>query len=101
MKIIAIADTHMTKWEPPEKLLWLIEKADLIVHAGDFVSYEVYRELTRYNLVAVKGNSDDERIKAELEEVQKFSIGGLRFGLTHKGNFLDDFSDLVYKANGA
>ncbi len=98
MRIVAIADTHMSSWNPPEKLLWLIEEADLVIHAGDFVSYEVYKKLSDYNLIAVRGNSDDEKIKSELQEVQKFRIGGLSFGLIHKGNFINEFHDLIYKA---
>ncbi|MEM4155590.1 MAG: metallophosphoesterase family protein [Archaeoglobaceae archaeon] len=40
MRIIAVADTHLQEWQVPKKLIELMESADLIVHAGDFVSQE-------------------------------------------------------------
>lgn len=98
MKIIAVADTHLNQWKLPEKLLKLIRNADMLIHAGDFVSYDVYKRFSEFNLVAVRGNSDDDRIKSELKEVQRFSVGKFKFGLIHKGNYINEFHDLVYRA---
>ncbi|MEM4524514.1 MAG: YfcE family phosphodiesterase, partial [Archaeoglobaceae archaeon] len=79
MKIIAVADTHLNQWKLPEKLLKLIRNADMLIHAGDFVSYDVYKRFSEFNLVAVRGNSDDDRIRSELKEVQRFSVGKFKF----------------------
>lgn len=98
MKIIAVADTHLEKWDLPKKLEELLKSADLVVHAGDFTSYEVYKKFAEFNLVAVSGNSDDEMIRSELEEVVKFEVEKFRFGVVHAGNYLNDFHDLLYKA---
>ncbi|HDD36704.1 MAG: metallophosphoesterase [Archaeoglobaceae archaeon] len=97
-KIIVVSDTHLSEWCLPEKLLDLMENADLIVHAGDFDSYKVYKKFRSYELKAVSGNMDDDKIKEELPKVETFKIEGVKFGLVHKGNYLNDFSDLGYKA---
>ena len=98
-KIVAISDTHMEKWIPPPRLEEVMRGADLIVHCGDFHSFEVYEHLkSEYELKAVFGNSDDKRIKSELSEVELFEIEGIRFGLIHQGNYLNYFDDLGYKA---
>jgi len=97
-RIVAISDTHMEKWVTLPKLEELMEGADLIVHCGDFDSYEVYEHLKAYELRAVRGNSDDRRIKSELPEVESFKVESIRFGLIHRGNYLNSFDDLGYKA---
>jgi hypothetical protein len=97
-RIIAIADTHLENWKLPEKLKELLESADVVIHAGDFDRYKIYKRFTSFDLIAVKGNSDDERIKEELPESQVFEVEGVRFGVVHQGNYLNDFYDLGYKA---
>jgi len=98
-RILAISDTHMERWTPIPKLEELMERADLIVHCGDFHAHEVYEHLkSRYDLKAVRGNSDDERIKSELPEVTTFEVESVRFGLIHRGNLLNNFDDLGYEA---
>ena len=98
-RIVAISDTHMDEWLRFPRLEELMEKADLIVHCGDFHSYGVYRYLnSEFELKAVFGNSDDDKIKAELPEVESFKLDGIRFGLIHQGNYLNRFDDLGYKA---
>lgn len=98
MKIIALADTHLEEWRIPKKLEKMLNSADIVVHAGDFVSYRVYRKFADFNLVAVYGNSDDEKVKTELEEVKTFTAERVRFGVVHSGNYINDFQDLIYKA---
>lgn len=97
-RLIALADTHLRSWNLPEKLLELMDDADFVVHAGDFVSYSVYKKFSEYKLYAVYGNDDDKRIKEETERELVFEVEGVRFGLVHKGNYLNQFHDLGYKA---
>jgi|Deesub1362A_J573_1020465.scaffolds.fasta_scaffold01124_10 hypothetical protein len=97
-RIIAVSDTHMEVWEPSEKLKELIESCDIVTHCGDFSSYEVYRELRNYDLYAVRGNTDDDRIISELPDIEKFRVEGVKFGLVHQGNYLNSFDDLGYMA---
>ncbi|MEM1576802.1 MAG: YfcE family phosphodiesterase [Archaeoglobaceae archaeon] len=98
MRLIATSDTHLQEPRIPEKLLDLIESADLVVHAGDFESYEVYKKFSDYNLVAVRGDNDDSRIMEELPEVAEFRVGKLRIGVVHRGNYINNFDDLFYRA---
>lgn len=98
MRLIATSDTHLLEPDIPEKLLSLIESADLVIHAGDFESYEVYKKFSDFNLVAVKGDSDDSKLSEELPEVAEFKAGKLRIGVVHKGNYINELDDLLYKA---
>ena len=49
MKIIAISDTHIKEGsilaQIPAGLVRLIKDADIVIHAGDFVTKEAYEEL--------------------------------------------------------
>lgn len=96
--MIATSDTHLRKPEIPKKMLDLLESADLVVHAGDFDSYEVYEKFSEFKLVAVRGDSDDPEIIESLPEIAEFKLGHYRFGVVHKGNYLNNFDDLLYKA---
>ncbi len=97
-RIVAVADTHLKTWKIPEKLAKLMDDADAIIHAGDFDRYAVYRKFADYELVAVAGNEDDDRIKEELPEVATLKVDGVKIGVTHRGNYLNHFHDLGYRA---
>jgi len=98
-KIIAVADTHIMSWDLPKKLVELMEEADIVIHAGDFVSHSVYKKFSRcYELRAVFGNDDDDGIKEELTEELVFEVEGIKFGIVHQGNYINQFHDLGYKA---
>lgn len=99
MRIVAIADTHLNTWKIPEKLKELLEDADLVVHAGDFDKYEIYKKFnSNFELIAVQGNSDEDKIKRILPKVQTFKVENVKFGVVHKGNYLNQFHDLGYRA---
>ncbi len=89
MKIIAISDTHIKFGSItdhlPGDLVERLEKADLILHAGDFVSKEAYDELCALNrLEAVHGNMDDPELKNMLPERKVIEIEGIKIGLIHQ-----------------
>ncbi len=98
MRLIATSDTHIRNPEIPEKLLFLMESADLVVHAGDFDSYEAYKKFSEFELVAVRGDSDDSELVESLPETAEFDAGNLRIGVVHKGNYINNFDDLIYRA---
>lgn len=98
-RILAVSDTHMNNWLPSEKLRKLMDKADIVTHCGDFSTYEVYREISEnYNLYAVRGNVDDDRVSQILPEREVFEVEEIKFGLVHQGNYLNSFDDLGYLA---
>ncbi len=87
MKILVISDTHIPNRakELPKKVLDEIKSVDMVVHAGDFTSFNFYLELRALSpsLKAVRGNMDDEDIYDTLPEKLTFEVEGLKFGLTH------------------
>lgn len=85
-KIIALSDTHLER-DLPEKLVELAEGADIILHAGDFVSKEVYDFLASLGRVeAVCGNSDSPELKMLLPERKVIEVDGVRIGLVHRAS---------------
>ncbi len=97
-RIVVTADTHLESWDIPEKLAELMDNADMVIHAVDFDRYVIYRRFADYELVAVAGNEDDERIKEELPKVTTLKVEGIKVGVVHRGNYLNQFHDLGYKA---
>lgn len=84
-RIIALSDTHLLDGDMlSEAVVALASKADIILHAGDFVSVEAYSALKDLGkLVAVRGNSDSAQLKRLLPEREVISVDGVRIGLVH------------------
>ena len=62
---------------------WL-RRADLILHAGDFVGASVLEELRAFAPVeAVRGNMDEPALQAVLPERLVVSVEDVRIGLVH------------------
>jgi putative phosphoesterase len=62
-----------------------LEAADLILHAGDFVSSDFYRELRRLGpLEAVHGNMDDDELMRTLPPRRVVEVEEVRIGLVHE-----------------
>lgn len=99
MRLLAISDTHVRKFEElPEKVIELFSECDAVVHAGDFTSAELYESLSTKEMYAVHGNADDYELRKRLPGELKFELEGVKFGLVHQGNYLNQFHDLGYKA---
>ena len=67
-RIIALSDTHLMNGDHlPVAVVTLAREADIILHAGDFVSLQAYSDLKSLGrLVAVRGNSDSPQLKSLL-----------------------------------
>ena len=81
---VVIADTHMPRRARalPENLLASLERADLILHAGDLMGEDLLRELSAYAPVrAVRGNLDPPNL--DLPETLEFEFGGARVAMIH------------------
>ena len=79
-----IADTHIPRRARtlPEGLLPHLERADLILHAGDLMDPALLDQLAACAPVrAVRGNLDPP--EAELPEVLQFEFGGVRIAMIH------------------
>jgi putative phosphoesterase len=99
MRIAVLSDTHL-RARMPRELLDLIRDADIVVHAGDFITREIYDsfEANSKRLVAVYGNSDSDELKAMLPESEVFEADGIRFGVVHKGRGGTDTTNMRYLA---
>jgi putative phosphoesterase len=88
MRLLLIADTHVprrAKDLPPE--VWdEVDRADVVVHAGDWVSVELLDALTgrAARLVAVYGNNDGPRLRARLPDVARADLDGVRLAVVHE-----------------
>jgi len=83
-KIIALSDTHLEDEELPPAVITLARRADIILHAGDFVSAKCYAALAELGgLEAVRGNSDSFELKRLLPERLVIEVDGIRIGLVH------------------
>lgn len=61
-----------------------LERAELILHAGDVVAASVLRELGNHAPVeAVFGNMDEPALRETLPERRVVEVGGARIGLVH------------------
>ena len=86
MKIIVISDTHLYDNQIPNNILDIIADCDIIVHAGDFTSLECHKIFASTGkLKAVRGNSDDAKLKNLLPERIKFEVDGVKIGVVHEG----------------
>lgn len=81
--IAVISDSHIPSRaeEIPEKFLEKVEKAEITVHCGDFVTEELHDciEAKAEKFVAVKGNCE----RFELPSSETFSYEGHNFGAYH------------------
>jgi hypothetical protein len=88
MKIIAISDTHIKGsifGTLQDDLLSLLREADIIIHAGDFVSERAYEELRSISrLEAVHGNMDDFTLIQKLPQRKVIDADGVRIGIVHE-----------------
>lgn len=81
-----ISDTHMPKRAKtlPEFLVGFLKKADLIIHAGDWQSTAVYKQLLEFAPVAgVIGNVDEDDLVTIFPFKKIIEINGVRTGITH------------------
>lgn len=81
--IAVISDSHIPSRaaEIPEEFLEKCDKADVVVHCGDFETEEVYERLHKRfeSFVSVRGNTD----RVELPKYEEFETNDIRFGVNH------------------
>ncbi len=87
MRVAIVSDTHLPRGRRALPLACVdrLRAADLIVHAGDFVTLPVLRELEALGppVHAVFGNVDDEAVRAVLPETRIVLAGGARIAVVH------------------
>jgi uncharacterized protein len=86
MKIIVLSDTHLPKRNRglPPRLLEELQDVDLIIHAGDWQTIDVYHQLQTYGKVeGVYGNVDNDDVTGLLSSKKIVEAGRFRIGITH------------------
>jgi putative phosphoesterase len=86
--LVLVADTHLPKRarDLPADLWRAIERADVVVHAGDWVdepTLDAFEARARH-LVACYGNNDGQGLRRRLPEVGRAEIGGVRLAVVHE-----------------
>ncbi len=88
MRLLLIADTHIPKRarDLPAPVWEEVERADAVVHAGDWVDLALFDELAARSrrLIACWGNNDGPDLRARLPEQADVMLDGLRFTVTHE-----------------
>lgn len=84
-RILLVGDTHAFTWEEVHpRIREAVAEADIAVHAGDIVRFEVvdgFRAAAKRAIV-VHGNSDPVELR-QLPYRERFEVDGLRIGVTH------------------
>ena len=87
MLIAVISDTHLPRGARrlPDACVGRIAAADLLLHAGDFVTVEVLRELEAIGppVVGVHGNVDSAGLRRLLPAERVLDADGARVALVH------------------
>jgi len=86
-EILVFGDTHAQTFKKiPKILIKAINKADWVIHVGDFTSEKVLNriiELKRSHFYGVCGNSDPIMIWNKLPSKNVISINNIKIGITH------------------
>lgn len=88
VRLLLISDTHipLRARAMPAQVWAEVERADVVLHAGDWVEESVLDELQARSrrLVGVWGNNDGAALRARLPETARVEIGGVRIAMTHE-----------------
>lgn len=88
VRVLLLADTHVPvrAKDLPEPVWRLVDEADLVVHAGDWVDVGLLDALEARSraLLACWGNNDGAALRERLPEVGYREVGGLRVGVVHE-----------------
>jgi uncharacterized protein len=88
VQLLIVSDTHVPSRAKtlPDEVWDAVDAADVVVHAGDWTSAELHRELAdrASQLVGVYGNNDGPELRDVLPEVALVTLAGVRFAVVHE-----------------
>jgi uncharacterized protein len=88
VRLLLLADTHVPRRarDLPAQVWDEVTRADVVFHAGDWVSAELLDTLTARSarLVACWGNNDGPDLRSRLPERADVVLGGLHFTVVHE-----------------
>jgi uncharacterized protein len=88
MRLVLMSDTHLPVRAKrlPDAVWAAVESADVVIHAGDWVSVELLDELEvrSARLIGCWGNNDGPELRARLPEVARVTLDGLAVAVVHE-----------------
>ena len=88
LQLLLVSDTHVPSRarELPAQVWAAVERADVVLHAGDWVTVELLDEFERRSrrLVGVYGNNDGPELRRRLPETVNVTLEGVRFAMVHE-----------------
>jgi putative phosphoesterase len=92
-KILLLSDTHSYM---DESILSHVKNCDEVWHAGDIGSLKVTDSIKQLKpLKAVCGNIDDDVIRTEFPEHQRFNCEGVDIWMTHIGGYPPKYNQRI------
>ena len=86
-RLLLISDTHIPgrARSLPTPVRTAADRADLVIHAGDWVAASVLHDLQQHaDVLGVYGNNDGADLRSLLPEVARRDIEGVRFAVIHE-----------------
>jgi putative phosphoesterase len=88
LRLVLVADTHVPKRARalPEQVWAAVGVADVVFHAGDWVSPDLLDEFEQRStrLIGVYGNNDGDELRRRLPEKVSVTLDGVRFSMIHE-----------------
>ncbi len=87
MRLLLLADTHVPRRakDLPATVWQEVDRADLVVHAGDWVTIDLLDRLeARADVLGCWGNNDGPDLRARLPEVGTRTVEGVRLAVVHE-----------------
>jgi putative phosphoesterase len=88
VRLLLTADSHVPRRarDLPGQLWEEVDRADLVVHAGDWVDVALLDRLQERSaeLIGVFGNNDGPELRRRLPEVATVTVDGLRLAVVHE-----------------
>jgi putative phosphoesterase len=88
LRLVLVADTHVPKRARalPEQVWAAVGDADVVFHAGDWVSPDLLDEFEQRStrLIGVYGNNDGDELRRRLPEKVNVTLDGVRFSMIHE-----------------
>ena len=87
MRLVILADTHVPRRarDLPASVWAAVESADVVLHAGDWVDVSLLEQMLARarRLIGVVGNNDGPPLRAQLPEIARADLAGVRFTVVH------------------